>query len=678
MKICPEPVTCINLAVARRNLREYKAALEALQVAFDLHPAYRRTQDALVFLLHRFGGEFDEDALEKSVKLVGHLAEAEERPAWFGRILYALAKALSGNPRRDACVEEALRLARLGVDESRRQAPGALAAVGELLRVEGDLRQAIVFMEESLTKPRSGRKVVEDLATARKSYLPGLASYASADEALSGLDRRELVEEGAEWRFFRGKTEPSGSPETSKLLEWTRPRFDDGGWETGRTGFGYGDDDDATVLEDMRGGYTTLYIRKRFTVPDPGVYHDIVLSVRADDAFVAYINGNEVGYLGVPRDKPVLSHDECATAAAREPLFPYDIRLDPGCLLPGENVMALQGLNQSLTSSDFSLIPVLAGQVDPSPDRDRRLLEAFRATVEDDEDENVLAYLKGRILQRAGEYRQAADIYRELAKKDDRQPEPHLRIAECLRDAGDPASSIAYLRGLLSMRFPDDRALWDLWLALALDEAGGDPAKALAQFPRGDIEEGGADDGTRTKAQGTYAADVHWLLEALAAGEAIRVNCGGLAFRDPSGETWGRDRFFNGGGLLYGAEWSIPLPFPGEISGTDNDRLYQTERFFPEGDWPPPGYRFPLRPGRYRVTLHFADVYFGAPGKRRFHVDIEGKRVLDDYDPCANGHATADPHTFDEIIVSDGSLDLSLLRVIDNPKISGIEIERRN
>ena len=77
---------------------------------------------------------------------------------------------------------------------------------------------------------------------------------------------QELVQVGEEWRFFRGKTPPSDPADAWKDLD-----FDDTvpGWETGPSGFGYGDDDDETELTDMQGSYLTVYIRKQFTISSP-------------------------------------------------------------------------------------------------------------------------------------------------------------------------------------------------------------------------------------------------------------------------------------------------------------------------------------------------------------------------------------------------------------------------
>lgn len=45
--------------------------------------------------------------------------------------------------------------------------------------------------------------------------------------------------------------------------------------------------------------------------------------------------------------------------------------MDPKLLRAGDNILAVQGLNNSATSSDFSLIPVLEGLIAREPDEER-------------------------------------------------------------------------------------------------------------------------------------------------------------------------------------------------------------------------------------------------------------------------------------------------------------------
>ncbi len=328
----------------------------------------------------------------------------------------------------------------------------------------------------------------------------------------------------------------------------------------------------------------------------------------------------------------------------------------------------------SYASVDEVLSAVDRGDLAPKGfETDNQLLDAFRVTVENQEGERILVYLEGRTLQRAGEYTPAAKIFAQLAKTDAQRPQPHLRYAENLRDGGDPLDAVTYLHGVLSSGLAGSKTLWNLWLAIALNELQLAPGEILARFPTADVEEGPVDGHSRSVTEGRYAGDVRWLLKTLSAGEAIRINCGGGVFEDSASKTWSRDRFFSGGSI-FGQHLRRPLRFGGDIAGTDDDLLYQTERWFPQAEWPLPSYRIPVRPGRYRVRLYFAEIFHLEPGQRVFHVEIEDKRVLPSYEPFRRGFATADSYEFDTTVV-DRFLDVMFIHDTGSPKISAIQVE---
>ncbi len=71
------------------------------------------------------------------------------------------------------------------------------------------------------------------------------------------------------------------------------------------------------------------------------------------------------------------------------------------------------------------------------------------------------------------------------------------------------------------------------------------------------------------------------------------------------------------------------------------------------------------------MVLHFAEVWLKEPGKRRFNVALEGKKVLTEYEPKIN---KAEVFKYDTL-VEDGHLDISFTHgSLDNPKINAIEI----
>ncbi|MEN6424397.1 MAG: right-handed parallel beta-helix repeat-containing protein [Phycisphaerales bacterium] len=187
-------------------------------------------------------------------------------------------------------------------------------------------------------------------------------------------DGSEFLPSGQTWSFFRG-TGPASDPADA----WTEVDFDDSLWETGAAGFGFGDDDDATVLDDMQGNYVTVYIRKAFSVAtvDPAAL--LELTIDYDDGFIAYLNGTEVARRYMPAGTAIYA----TLASSHEAGTPETIDLgSAGDLLRvGMNVLAIEGHNISLTSSDFSLIPALRTKSDTLKNGDMYIVTTDTVTL---------------------------------------------------------------------------------------------------------------------------------------------------------------------------------------------------------------------------------------------------------------------------------------------------------
>jgi parallel beta-helix repeat protein len=163
---------------------------------------------------------------------------------------------------------------------------------------------------------------------------------------------RELVSLGETWRFFRG-AEPAGTPADA----WRQVDFDDSLWETGAAGFGFGDGDDATLLDDMQGSYLSVYIRKEFSVTSLDGAAIVELTIDYDDGFIAYLNGREVARRYMPAGEATHTTAASSHEAGAPEIIPLG---NAGDLLgEGRNVLAIEGHNTSLASGDFSLIPSL-------------------------------------------------------------------------------------------------------------------------------------------------------------------------------------------------------------------------------------------------------------------------------------------------------------------------------
>jgi tetratricopeptide (TPR) repeat protein len=274
-------------------------------------------------------------------------------------------------------------------------------------------------------------------------------------------------------------------------------------------------------------------------------------------------------------------------------------------------------------------------------------------------------YLESRLLQRSGKHGDAIAKLKELRALDATAIEPVLRLAESLRAAGDPGAGEKPVREILKPVSPHDGDFWDLWTAIQLTELGRAPAELLADLP------GASPPGSAVS--DPALDDIRRLLTLLAAGGPIRIHCGGGKHGNPKDIPWEKDCFYSGGRHAFSSRSTVV----GATEQAEDVPLYQSERWFPVADAGNAGYRLPLPPGAYRVTLHFAEIYFHAKGMRVFDVHAEGKEMLKDYDPfAAAGFATADVKPFEPIDVKDGFLDIDFIHRIENPKISAIEIER--
>jgi len=175
-----------------------------------------------------------------------------------------------------------------------------------------------------------------------------------------------LVPDGAKWKYFKGTQEPS-----AVWGAWRQIGFDDSNWLQGNTAIGYGETFIVTKLSDMRGWYSTVYLRKTFQVTDPDAIGKLKLEAKYDDGVNVWINGvhvagGNVSSAEMPFDTTVGSRPENHNFTALTPPEPG------GYLVAGTNVIAVQVINQSLGSSsdcfiDIRLIGEKNGTGEPPP-----------------------------------------------------------------------------------------------------------------------------------------------------------------------------------------------------------------------------------------------------------------------------------------------------------------------
>ena len=114
------------------------------------------------------------------------------------------------------------------------------------------------------------------------------------------------------------------------------------------------------ILDEMQGINTSVYIRIPFEIAssDFNQWNFLTLKMRYDDGFAAYINGQKVsqaGYNGTPSwNSSSRSHENSSQVS-----FSISEHLDK--LQLGTNVLAIHGMNTSLTSTDFIISAELEG-----------------------------------------------------------------------------------------------------------------------------------------------------------------------------------------------------------------------------------------------------------------------------------------------------------------------------
>ena len=123
--------------------------------------------------------------------------------------------------------------------------------------------------------------------------------YCSGDNIVergSGTVWQTLIDQGSNWKYaFAGGA--YSIPQNWRDIDATL------NWPESESGFGYGDNDDETIIPSSPG----LAIRKIFYIESISDIMSIILHIDYDDGFIAYINGVEIARDNVLGSFPILS-----------------------------------------------------------------------------------------------------------------------------------------------------------------------------------------------------------------------------------------------------------------------------------------------------------------------------------------------------------------------------------
>lgn len=144
-----------------------------------------------------------------------------------------------------------------------------------------------------------------------------------------------------------------GSQAENLPSNWYTAEFDDSYWTMETTPVWYGDGLGGTELTDMRYNYSTVYFRTHFTVTNPGLISTLYLRVNYDDGFIVWINGKKAHSQNAPALPSYNAFAPENHESGEAETFLIDA--EEVSLLEGENLIAVQGFNISLESSDFHM-----------------------------------------------------------------------------------------------------------------------------------------------------------------------------------------------------------------------------------------------------------------------------------------------------------------------------------
>ena len=251
--------------------------------------------------------------------------------------------------------------AALAIEQRRGHFAAALARFSALPTELRALRPFVQRRDELLAAAAAAGGI--DAANAASSTSTARVTPSTADAAaLSTVTQpaaptvQVLLPFGSDWRYFDQAIAPP--------LGWQLPGFDDSAWSQGPAQLGYGDGDEATVIQSGAPGAAPLasYFRRELVLAAPSTLVAPRLRLLCDDGAVAYVNGVEVGRFNLHNGGVGAGSPASVAIAGADENAVRTFAVDPALLLPGSNVLAVEVHQVAPTSSDVSFdLQVVAG-----------------------------------------------------------------------------------------------------------------------------------------------------------------------------------------------------------------------------------------------------------------------------------------------------------------------------
>ena len=225
----------------------------------------------------------------------------------------------------------------------------------------------------SLTAPEGAVIYTTDGSDPR---LPGGAINPNAGEFSSSVEVPVIAFVENNWNYLDNAVAQSpsnvvvGHPSYNNS-DWKHPDFDDSAWSSGQSPLagssatsvnGFRDNtvvgSEANTILTVRPGATstpTLYFRKSFNIVGVNDHVSLKGTTVRDDAIIVYLNGREIFRDAALGNGTINYSDYVGSNQDEEEVIEFSYDLNPGDLLEGENVIAIELHNATSTSGDIGV-----------------------------------------------------------------------------------------------------------------------------------------------------------------------------------------------------------------------------------------------------------------------------------------------------------------------------------
>lgn len=138
--------------------------------------------------------------------------------------------------------------------------------------------------------------------------------------------------------------------------DWNTASYNDASWPYGQGILGYGDNNEATVLDfgpDEQNKTTSYYFRGEIEISDISRFSDFKIGLLRDDGAVIYINGAEVLRDNMPEGLIEMNTFASSFAGNEDESTYFSFPLSSSYFQTGTNTIAIEIHQNSLTSSDL-------------------------------------------------------------------------------------------------------------------------------------------------------------------------------------------------------------------------------------------------------------------------------------------------------------------------------------